>query len=146
MDQSQKIEEIKDITKLLTISECTLRLNCGIDFNDECFKDKITLFCKVATTFNNDFMVNILNVLREIKNKTDFFSIKPSEEILGKVHGAFNKGIELVFEFEEEENFDLQKACSEITEFVKKVPYIWDVIVSLKMGQKTKQNLGLFIR
>lgn len=40
----KEIKEIKDITKLLTISECTLRLNCGIDFNDKCFKDKVTLY------------------------------------------------------------------------------------------------------
>lgn len=32
---------------------------------------------------------------------------------------TFNKGIELVFEFEAEENFELENACSAITEFVK---------------------------
>ena len=47
-------------------------------------------------TYNDDSMVNILNVLKEIKDKTDYFSIKPSEETIKKVKIAFDKGIDCI--------------------------------------------------
>src|SRR6478736_3837769 len=43
-------------------------------------------------TYNDDSMVRILNVLKEIIEKTDYFSIKPSETIVEKSKIAFNKG------------------------------------------------------
>ncbi|MBG7610642.1 pectate lyase, partial [Polaribacter sp. BAL334] len=43
-------------------------------------------------TFNDDSMANILFLLKEIKDKTNFYSIKPSEDVIQKVAIAFNKG------------------------------------------------------
>lgn len=64
-------------------------------------------------TFNDDSMVNILNVMRELKNKTDFFSIKPSEEIIVKVSIAFDKGIKCILESQYKQNGVLTSWCAQ---------------------------------
>ena len=64
-------------------------------------------------TFNDDSMVNILKVLKELKNKTDYFSIKPSEEIIEKVNTAFNKGIKCIIETQYRQNGILTSWCAQ---------------------------------
>lgn len=64
-------------------------------------------------TFNDDSMVNILNVLKEIKNETDYFSIKPSQEIIEKVTVAFNKGIDCILKTQYKQNGVLTSWCAQ---------------------------------
>ncbi|WP_338407110.1 pectate lyase [uncultured Flavobacterium sp.] len=64
-------------------------------------------------TFNDDSMVNILNVLKEIKNETDYFSIKPSEDIIEKVQIAFDKGIEIILKTQYKQNDVLTTWCAQ---------------------------------
>uniref|UniRef100_UPI0040476024 pectate lyase n=1 Tax=Mariniflexile sp. TaxID=1979402 RepID=UPI0040476024 len=64
-------------------------------------------------TFNDDSMVNNLNVLKEIKNKTDYFSIKPSEDIIEKVNIAFDKGIDCIIKTQYKQNGILTSWCAQ---------------------------------
>lgn len=64
-------------------------------------------------TFNDDSMVNILNVLKEIKNETDYFSIKPSKEIIEKVTVAFNKGIDCILKTQYKQQGILTSWCAQ---------------------------------
>ena len=64
-------------------------------------------------TFNDDSMVNILNVLEEIKNKTDYFSIKPSEEIIQRVKIAFDKGIDCIIKTQYKQKGVLTSWCAQ---------------------------------
>jgi len=103
----KEIEEIKDITKLLTISECTLRLNCGIDFNDECFKDKITLYIIDKSVHKTKgIKINLKNTfLNKNIEKVKNFKIEPPhiqagiEKIANKrSHVLFNNFFRLLNE------------------------------------------------
>ncbi|HSQ45381.1 MAG TPA: pectate lyase, partial [Lutibacter sp.] len=64
-------------------------------------------------TFNDDSMVNILNVLKEIKNETDYFSIKPSKEIIENITVAFNKGIDIILKTQYKQNGVLTSWCAQ---------------------------------
>ncbi|MFD0836747.1 pectate lyase [Mariniflexile aquimaris] len=64
-------------------------------------------------TYNDDSMVHILNVLKEIKNKTDYFSIKPSEENIERVKTAFNKGIDCIIKTQYKQNGVLTSWCAQ---------------------------------
>lgn len=64
-------------------------------------------------TFNDDSMVNILNVLKEIKDKTNFFSIQPSEDVIEKVKVAFNKGIDCIIKTQYKQNGVLTSWCAQ---------------------------------
>ncbi len=64
-------------------------------------------------TFNDDSMVNILNVLKEIMNETDYFSIKPSEETRKKVEMAFYKGIDCIVKTQYKQNGVLTAWCAQ---------------------------------
>ncbi|MFM1877282.1 MAG: hypothetical protein RLZZ241_148 [Bacteroidota bacterium] len=44
-------------------------------------------------TFNDDSMVNILGLFKELKDKTGFYSIVPDAQVLTRVEISFNKGI-----------------------------------------------------
>ncbi|WP_243698851.1 pectate lyase [Flavobacterium sandaracinum] len=64
-------------------------------------------------TYNDDSMVNILNVLKEIKDKTDFYSIQPSEETIAKVALSFNKGIDCIVNTQYKQNGVLTSWCAQ---------------------------------
>ncbi len=64
-------------------------------------------------TYNDDSMVNILNVLKEIKDSTNYFSIQPSKEIIKKVEIAFNKGIECILKTQYKQNGVLTAWCAQ---------------------------------
>jgi len=55
-------------------------------------------------TYNDDSMARILMVLKEIKDKTDFYSIKPSDEIVTKAKIAFDKGIDCILKTQYKQN------------------------------------------
>lgn len=64
-------------------------------------------------TFNDDSMVNILKVLEEIKNKTDYFSIKPSEETIESAKIAFDKGIDCILKTQYKQKGVLTSWCAQ---------------------------------
>ena len=64
-------------------------------------------------TYNDDSMVNILNVLNHLKDGTDFHSIKPSKEILSKVNKAFDKGIDCILKTQYKQNGVLTSWCAQ---------------------------------
>ena len=64
-------------------------------------------------TYNDDSMVNILNLLKEIKDKTDAYSIKPSDAIVAKARTAFNKGIDCILKTQYNQNGVLTSWCAQ---------------------------------
>lgn len=64
-------------------------------------------------TFNDDSQVHILNVLEEIKNKTDYFSIIPSDETIERVKTAFEKGIDIIIKTQYKQNGVLTAWCAQ---------------------------------
>jgi len=64
-------------------------------------------------TYNDDSMVNILNLLKEIKDKTDYYSIKPNEELILKAQKAFDKGIDCILKTQYKQNGVLTSWCAQ---------------------------------
>ncbi|MDQ5929539.1 MAG: pectinesterase [Bacteroidota bacterium] len=64
-------------------------------------------------TYNDDSMVNVLTVLKEIKDKTNFFSIKVSDETIKKAATAFDKGIECILKTQYLQNGVLTAWCAQ---------------------------------
>lgn len=58
-------------------------------------------------------MVRILEILKEIKDKTDFYSIKPSDEIVVKTKVAFDKGIDCIVKTQYKQNGVLTAWCAQ---------------------------------
>ena len=68
-------------------------------------------------TYNDDAMVNVLKVLKEINEQTDFYSIKPSEEIRQKTKIAFDKGIDCILKTQYKQKGILTAWCAQHDEF-----------------------------
>lgn len=68
-------------------------------------------------TYNDDSMVNILNVLKEIADQTAYFSIKPSEETVKRVKVAFDKGITCIVKTQYKQNGVLTGWCAQHDEY-----------------------------
>lgn len=64
-------------------------------------------------TYNDDSMVHILNVLKAIADKTDYYSIKPSENTVEKSKIAFNKGIDCILKTQYKQNGVLTAWCAQ---------------------------------
>ncbi|SHG17511.1 pectate lyase, PelA/Pel-15E family [Flavobacterium fluvii] len=64
-------------------------------------------------TYNDDSMSNILNVLKHCIDKTDYYSIKPSEATLEKAKTAFNKGIDCIIKSQYKQNGVLTAWCAQ---------------------------------
>lgn len=64
-------------------------------------------------TYNDDSMVRILNVMKEIGEETDFYSIKPSKEITEKAKTSFNKGIDCIIKTQYKQNGVLTAWCAQ---------------------------------
>ncbi len=64
-------------------------------------------------TYNDDSMINVLNLLKEIKDKTDFYSIKPNDKIVLKAQNAFNKGIDCILKTQYKQNGILTSWCAQ---------------------------------
>ncbi|GEL09680.1 hypothetical protein FGL01_04190 [Flavobacterium glycines] len=64
-------------------------------------------------TYNDDSMARILMVLKEIKDKTDFYSIKSSDEIVAKAKIAFDKGIDCIIKTQYKQNGVLTAWCAQ---------------------------------
>ncbi|QOD60208.1 pectate lyase [Polaribacter haliotis] len=64
-------------------------------------------------TYNDDSMINILNLLKEIKNNTDYYSIKPTKLQLEKINIAYNKGIHCILKTQYKQNGELTAWCAQ---------------------------------
>ncbi|OYX83406.1 MAG: pectate lyase [Flavobacteriales bacterium 32-34-25] len=64
-------------------------------------------------TYNDDSMVRILEILKEIKDKTAYYSIQPSEEIVAKTKIAFDKGIDCILKSQYKQNGVLTAWCAQ---------------------------------
>ncbi len=64
-------------------------------------------------TFNDDSMVNILNVLKHCIDKTDYYSIKPSEATIERAKIAFDKGIDCILKTQYKQNGVLTAWCAQ---------------------------------
>ena len=64
-------------------------------------------------TYNDDSMVHILNVLKAIADKTDYYSRKPSENTVEKSKIAFNKGIDCILKTQYKQNGVLTAWCAQ---------------------------------
>lgn len=64
-------------------------------------------------TYNDDSMVNILNVVKQIAEQTDYYSIKPSKDIVEKCQKAFDKGIDCILKTQYKQNGVLTAWCAQ---------------------------------
>ena len=64
-------------------------------------------------TYNDNSMVNILIILKEISEETEYYSIKPSKEILEKTKKAFDKGIDCILKTQYKQNGVLTAWCAQ---------------------------------
>jgi pectinesterase len=64
-------------------------------------------------TYNDDAMVGVLELLKELKNKSSFYSIVPSAEILQKIEKAFSKGVECILKTQYKQNEELTSWCAQ---------------------------------
>lgn len=68
-------------------------------------------------TYNDDAMMNVLYLLKDIKDQKGFISIKPSSEIENKITNAINKGIECILKTQYKQNDILTSWCAQHDEF-----------------------------
>ena len=64
-------------------------------------------------TYNDDSMVNILNIIRQVSEETDYFSIKPSKAIVEKAKESFRKGIDCILKTQYKQNGTLTAWCAQ---------------------------------
>jgi len=64
-------------------------------------------------TYNDDSMVNILNIMKHVSEDTDFYSIKPSAAIVEKAKKSFDKGIDCILKTQYKQNGVLTAWCAQ---------------------------------
>ena len=64
-------------------------------------------------TYNDDSLVNILNVLKHCIDKTDYYSIKPPESTIERAKIAFDKGIDCILKTQYKQNGVLTAWCAQ---------------------------------
>lgn len=64
-------------------------------------------------TYNDNSMVNILNLFKELKDKTGFYSIEVPDEIAKMVETSFNKGIDCIIKTQYKQNGVLTAWCAQ---------------------------------
>jgi pectinesterase len=64
-------------------------------------------------TYNDDSMVNILELLKEIKDKSGVYSISPCAKTEKKVEAAFNNGIDCILKTQYRQNGELTAWCAQ---------------------------------
>ncbi|MDR7370088.1 pectate lyase [Flavobacterium aquidurense] len=64
-------------------------------------------------TYNDDSMVNILNIMKQISEETNYYSIKPSKAIVEKTKKAFDKGIDCILKTQYKQNGVLTAWCAQ---------------------------------
>lgn len=64
-------------------------------------------------TYNDDSMVHIMNVIRAVADQTNYYSIKPSNEIVEKCKKSFDKGIDCILKTQYKQNGVLTAWCAQ---------------------------------
>jgi len=64
-------------------------------------------------TFNDDAMVNLLTILKEIADETQTYSIKPTKETVDKAKKAFEKGLDCILNCQYKQNGVLTAWCAQ---------------------------------
>lgn len=64
-------------------------------------------------TYNDDSMVNIMNIMKQVGEETDFYSIKPSKKIAEKAKKSFDKGIDCILKTQYKQNGVLTAWCAQ---------------------------------
>jgi len=64
-------------------------------------------------TYNDDSMVHILNVIKEISEQSNYYSIKPSKEVIEKTKKSFEKGIDCIIKTQYRQNGVLTAWCAQ---------------------------------
>jgi len=64
-------------------------------------------------TYNDDSMINIMNVIRAVADQTDYYNIKPSAEIVEKCKKSFDKGIDCILKTQYKQNGVLTAWCAQ---------------------------------
>jgi pectinesterase len=64
-------------------------------------------------TYNDDSMVHILNVMKDISEQSDYYSIKLSKEIIEKAKKSFEKGIDCIIKTQYRQNGVLTAWCAQ---------------------------------
>lgn len=64
-------------------------------------------------TYNDDSMVNILELFKQLIDKTNYYSILPSETTIEKLKIAFDKGIECIVKTQYKQNGILTSWCAQ---------------------------------
>ncbi len=64
-------------------------------------------------TYNDNSMVNILNLLKELKDKTGCYSIQVPDEIAKMCETSFNKGIDCILKTQYKQNGRLTAWCAQ---------------------------------
>ena len=64
-------------------------------------------------TYNDNSMVNILNLLKDLKDNTGKYAIKLSAETLKKIETTFNKGIDCILKTQYKQNGVLTAWCAQ---------------------------------
>ncbi|MGE8340260.1 MAG: pectate lyase [Flavobacterium sp.] len=64
-------------------------------------------------TYNDDSMVNIMNVIKAVADESDYYSIKPSKEIVEECRKSFDKGIDCILKTQYKQNGVLTAWCAQ---------------------------------
>ena len=64
-------------------------------------------------TYNDDSMVNILNLLKDLKDHTGVYAIEPPKETINRIEKAFDKGIVCILKTQYKQNGVLTSWCAQ---------------------------------
>ncbi|SCY41802.1 pectinesterase [Nonlabens sp. Hel1_33_55] len=64
-------------------------------------------------TYNDDSMVNIMNVLKELKDDSGFYSIQPADETLKRIEKAFDNGVSCILKTQYKQDGILTGWCAQ---------------------------------
>lgn len=64
-------------------------------------------------TYNDNSMINILNLFKEVKDETGYYSIKVPDEIIKLVTISFNKGVDCILKTQYKQNGELTVWCAQ---------------------------------
>ncbi|MGV3459801.1 MAG: pectate lyase [Flavobacterium sp.] len=64
-------------------------------------------------TYNDDSMVRIMTVLKEVKDKSGYYAVTPCDKLVKKAETAFNKGVECILKTQYRQNGVLTAWCAQ---------------------------------
>lgn len=71
-------------------------------------------------TYNDNLMVNVLKLLKELKDNTGYYSITPNEKTMKRVNSAFRRGIDCILQTQYKQNGVLTGWCAQHDEVTMK--------------------------